>query len=113
MLKHTTTAYKDKTIKFYCEHNPEKYKEYNSWIKSFPGVLNVNDNVINETTMERVIEFSNEDSYKKWLGSRKTQESWVQIKQYESEHGISVSGKNELILYSEDGIRVAIPRQSI
>lgn len=110
MLKHTTTAHKDKTTRFYCEYHPEKYKEYNNWIMSFPGVINVNHNIINETTMERVIEFSSEDSYKKWLGARKTQESWSQIKEYESEHGISVSGKNELILYSEDGNHVSIPR---
>lgn len=113
MLRHTTTTFKDKNVKFFCEYNPTVDEEYNNWIKSLPGVTNFNITNIDETKMKRVIEFLDESFYKKWLSLRKKQPSWVQLKQYETDHNISVSGKNDLVLYSENAGEVVIPRPSI
>lgn len=109
MLRHTTTVHKAKIIKFYPDHNPDSDKEYNDWIRSLPGVLNLTNTKIDENKMQRVIEFDNEESYGNWLSLRKSQQAWKDRSDYESRYGILSESTKELILNTDNGT-VAIPR---
>jgi hypothetical protein len=110
MLRHKTTIHKAKIIKFYGDHDPAMDKEYNDWIQSLPGVVSLTNTKITENSMQRVIEFTDEAAYKNWLSSRKAQQSWIVRSEYESRYGIIATSTKELIIKTEHGDQVAIPR---
>jgi len=98
MLKHTTIVFMTKAgVQFYKDHNPAIDEEYQSWIRSLPGVISLTHINHSEIKMERIIEFVDNAAYENWLKLRKTQESWKVRRAYEKEHGIITFSSREEI----------------
>jgi len=98
MLKHTTIIFKTRAaVQFYKDHDPIIDEEYQSWIRSLPGVISLTNTDLSEIKMERIIEFVDDAAYKNWLKLRKTQESWKVRRDYEKKHGIITFSSREEI----------------
>ncbi len=87
--------YKTRTIKpenekWYPDVEPVKHADFMKWFKSYPGVVSFQNRRESENEHIRWVEFSDQESYERFIVERNQREDYIERQQWLESHGFIV-----------------------